>query len=115
MIPIAPGLAELFIVVIVGAVFTGVLVAAVLINRRTKSRPGYLVLSSSIIGTTTYVFSAVALMRTLPPLRWDNGAPQDLRTAVWAALPFVALIPTILSVILWQLARRRKASRAAAA
>jgi len=79
-------LPDLYIVLIINyglaAIFCSGAIFSLLLNWSLREPLGQHLLSSGIIAVVSFSLAAIILMEVLPPLRWSNSEPEDLRTAL---------------------------------
>ncbi len=102
----------IMVTIVLAAVFGLGVAVAVLANRLAGTPDKYLILSTGAIGTAVYALTVILFFEVIPPLRWTNGEPSDLRTAFWEHPLVLALVPAVFFVALWQAAMRRRRGKA---
>jgi hypothetical protein len=102
MFPLPWPIVIFFLAIYLAIALTIYLIYAFLLNlvfRRTLYR--YL-FSSALIGLAAYIVTTVVGLEALPPLRWLNTVPQDLRTTLWDHLHLISCFAGVIAITLWQ-------------
>jgi len=99
----------LIIAIIVLIVFMfSVIVANFLLKRELST----LVVSTSIIGTASYILFFVAMVFSLRPMvRLYHGPTADVSMEAWNWLIFLPAAPAVACMILWRILMYRKKTR----
>jgi magnesium-transporting ATPase (P-type) len=103
MFPIPTVFLAVIVVLALSVVFVSGVGFALLLNWLLRTPMRFYLLSSGIIAVISYSLVTVFLLTMLPPLRWVNEQPQDLRTALWDHLGILAAIITLVCLAGWQI------------
>jgi hypothetical protein len=90
-------------VALLGFVFVCAFFITFYINLVTETPAWHYLVSSAIVSVAAFWLPNIIGNFTLAPLRWFNGEPQDLRTAVWDHLIVICAVSAVLCYIGWQL------------
>jgi hypothetical protein len=99
------------LLIYVAIVLAACILYALFLNWILGTTLGRYLISSAIIGLISFLIIGMALLYTLPPLRWVNEVPQDLRTTLWDHSEIVSGVAAFACVSLWQIIARRKQKR----
>ena len=111
MFPLPTELVIIVIVFLLGFVFVLGVVFALLLNWLLKTPTKRYLVSRGIIAVVSYSITTVILLKVLPPLRWVNEQPQDLRTTLWGHLGILAGAVALICLAGWQFALRLRRKR----
>lgn len=92
-----------------GCVFVLGVICALLLNWLLQTSAIRYLLSSGIVSVVSFSFTAAFLGYMLRPLRWVNGEPQNLTTALWDYLAILSAIVAVVCLAGWQFAVRFRA------
>ena len=106
MFPVPFELVIFYFAFISGCMFGLGVIFALLLNRLLRTPAKQYLVSSGLIAVVVNLVATLTLLFTLSPLRWSNGKPQDMRTALWEYLPIVAGAAGLICVAGWQFAVR---------
>ena len=103
MFPIGWPIVVFFLAIYLAIALTVCVVYACLLNLAFRTSLHRHLLSSALIGLAFYIVTTVIGLEVLPPLRWVNTVPQDLRTTLWDHLHLISCFAGVVAVTLWQL------------
>ena len=90
-------------------VFLSAFFIAAYLNLVLETPPLDYLISSALIAVAGFLLTIIIGYITLPPLRWVNGEPQDLRTALWDLMEIISAVDSVLCFSVWQfLVRKRR-------
>jgi hypothetical protein len=95
-------------VVVLVFVFACAFFVALYINLVSETPAWRYLISSAVIAVAAFWLPGIIGNFTLPPLRWVNGEPQDLRTAIWDHLEVIGAVVAVLSFTTWQFTVRNR-------
>ena|ERR1051326_614365 len=97
-------------ILLLGFVFAIALLAAFYVNLVTKTILWRHLVSTALVTMVAFWLPNIIGI-VLPPVSFFNGAPQDLRSALWENIIYVCAFTAVLTFIVWQLIARRRNCR----
>ena len=98
-------------VLLLGFVFVCAFFVAFFINLVTETFAWRHLISTAVVTVVAFWLPNIIGHMLLPPVRWFNGEPQDLRTAIWDNLIYVCALSAVACFTVWQLIARRRNCR----
>lgn len=98
----------LYTIALLVITFLSAFFVAAYLNLVLETPPLRYLISSALIAVAGFLLTIIIGNITLPPLRWVNGEPQDLRTALWDLMEIISAVVSVLCFSVWQFSVRRR-------